>query len=158
MNDNFFARINQVVMGGFIAGFFNGILRIFLLKIDLFSWLGATVAMPADVASWLTRQSVWGAIWGMLFMLPIVKYRSNAYRGLLMGVAPLLYLCLWDWPTKDGLGYFGLAQGYALPLVHIVLVPVAWGMVAGAWLDFSGFHADSAHEHALDEGRAADLL
>ncbi|AMV70622.1 hypothetical protein DBW_0222 [Desulfuromonas sp. DDH964] len=79
---------------------------------------------------WLYPRLVWGGLWGLLLLLPLVRERT-LLRGLLISLAPSAIVLLVVFPGM-GKGHLGLGFGTLTPIL-VVLLNFIWGMVASAW-------------------------
>src|SRR5512144_2998242 len=70
---------------------------------------------PHLAADWLYPRTVWGGLWGFLFMLPLVR----GYwwlRGIILSLGPSAFQMLYVFPRETGEGYFGLGLGALTPV------------------------------------------
>ncbi len=100
-----------------------------------FGYFGLPTAMgvklaPEFTASWFYLRLVWGGLWGLLFLLPILR-RSIAIRGLLWGLVPSLVQLFVVLPSTSG-GVLGLDLGVMTP-VMVVFCNSIWGIVSSCW-------------------------
>jgi len=89
---------------------------------------------PPFTPTWLYPRLVWGGLWGLLFLVPLLRGRT-ILRGVLLSLAPSTYALLVVLPDA-GQGRFGLSLGVLTPGL-VVLVNILWGIVAAAWYRFS---------------------
>lgn len=106
------------------------------LAVWLFGAIGVTTALgvaisPALAPPWLYPRLVWGGIWGVLLLLPVLQ-RRFVLRGLLFSLGPSIVQLVIVLPVKAGKGMFGLELGTLTPL-FVLLFNALWGVVA-AWL------------------------
>ena len=87
---------------------------------------------PRLTAAWLYPRIVWGGIWGLLFLLPLVKSRF-VLRGLIMSLGPTLVQLFFIFPNVQHKGLLGLKLGALTPVV-VVLLNAGWGVTAALWL------------------------
>lgn len=97
---------------------------------------GLTAALDVKVApqltaAWLYPRLVWGGLWGLLLVLPILE-RAWFWRGLLFGLAPSAFLLFYFFPERTPAGMMGLNLGMLTPLV-VVVANAIWGVVAAGW-------------------------
>lgn len=88
-------------------------------------WIGVALN-PALTPAWLYPRIVWGGLWGLLFLLPLLPGRPLV-KGVIISVFPTLAQLLWVFPLKLGAGYFGLELGLLTPAVVVVLNAI-WGI------------------------------
>ena len=97
--------------------------------------LGVQIA-PALSAEWLYPRLVWGALWGLLFLLPLASQRWVA-QGLALSLFPTLFQLFVIFPHRAGLDVLGTKLGTLTPLV-VVAANALWGLAASAWLRITG--------------------
>jgi hypothetical protein len=85
---------------------------------------------PALTKTWLYPRIVWGGIWGVVLLLPLIK-RSYVLRGLVLSILPTVVTLFVVFPS-EGKGMMGAQLGALTPLFPLVLNGL-WGAVAGAW-------------------------
>ncbi|MGQ4649668.1 hypothetical protein [Lyngbya aestuarii] len=98
--------------------------------------LGAKIA-PTLTPPWLYQRLIWGALWGLLFFIPMKRTfntRKNIVRrGLLVSLGPTLAQLLFFFPST-GKGWLGIQLGVIVPLLVIIFNAI-WGIVAAAWIE-----------------------
>ena len=119
----------------FAAGCLGGLLN--SLAVWIFGELGITAALGVKIApklsaSWLYPRLVWGGIWGMLFLLPLMK-RQYIARGFLFSLGPTLVQLFVVFPMKANKGMMGLDLGMLTP-VFVIVFNAIWGLSAAFWL------------------------
>jgi len=120
---------------GFAAGAIGGVANVVALAI--FGKLGITAAMgihmpPPALPAFLYTQMVWGGLWGLLFVTPLMKdswWQRGIVIGLLASVAALFYFI-----PRGPAGMAGLNAGTLTPLL-VVIVNTVWGLVASWWYE-----------------------
>ena len=123
----------------FAAGCFGGLLN--SLAVWIFGELGITTALgvkisPPLTAAWLYPRLVWGGIWGVLFLLPLLQ-RRILYRGLLFSLGPTIVQLFVVFPMKAQKGIMGFDLGLLTPLFVFVFNAI-WGLAAAVWLRWAG--------------------
>jgi hypothetical protein len=93
--------------------------------------LGVRMA-PTFTPQWLYPRLVWGGMWGMLFLIPVLR-RSIVKRGFLFSLGPTVVQLFVVFPEKAGLGVMGLELGTLTP-AFVVLLNAIWGICAAFWL------------------------
>ena len=96
--------------------------------------LGVKLA-PTLTPAWLYPRLVWGGIWGVLFLLPILK-SSWFRRGVVLSLGPTLVQLLVIFPFKAKKGYLGLELGMLTPVL-VLFFNAVWGWSAAIWLKMS---------------------
>ena len=74
---------------------------------------------PEFAAPWVYKRMIWGGIWMLLLLLPIMKERI-VLRGMVFSLAPSAMMLFMVLPSM-GKGMFGLGFGTMMPLVVIGL-------------------------------------
>ncbi|MCZ6472586.1 MAG: hypothetical protein O7E56_12040 [SAR324 cluster bacterium] len=119
------------------AGALGGLLQTTIILIasllGFFKLLQLPLAFEFNLV-WYYQRFVWGAIWGLLFLIPVLRGLPHWKRGLIVGVFPALASLLIFLPFKDGHGYFGWKLGTMMPVV-VILFALIWGVIAGSLLD-----------------------
>lgn len=93
--------------------------------------LGVGIA-PRLTPGWLYPRVVWGGLWGLLFLLPLVKSRF-VLRGLILSLGPSLVQLLYIFPTIQHKGMLGMQLGSLTPVL-VLLFNAIWGVAAAFWL------------------------
>jgi len=127
----FLRLLSFVFAAGALGGLANGGV---LYAIHRAGWLAAIgVRMPvAGSWPWLYQRIVWGGIWGVLFLSPILK-KTVLLRGIVLSVAPTLVQLLVVFPFTTNGGWLGLGYGVLTP-VAVVAVNAVWGVAADLYL------------------------
>jgi len=119
----------------FAAGCFGGLMNSLALWAcgisGITAALGVKIAPPLS-APWLYPRLVWGGIWGLLFLLPLMQKRFLS-RGLIFSLGPTVVQLFLVFPVKAGKGVMGLDLGLLTPLLVIVFNAI-WGLAAAIWL------------------------
>jgi hypothetical protein len=130
------ARSTSLVFAaGCLGGLLNG------LAVWLFGELGITAALGVKIAptlspAFLYPRLVWGGIWGLLFLLPLMQTRIFS-RGLIFSLGPTLVQLFVVFPMKANKGVMGLDLGLLTPL-FVVVFNAIWGWTAAIWLKSVG--------------------
>jgi hypothetical protein len=101
----------------------------------LFGDLGITGAAgvsisPALSPNWLYPRIVWGGIWGLLFILPVLNTRLLA-KGAVLSLFPTAIQLFVVFPYKANKGLAGLELGLLAP-VFVLFFNWVWGVVTAA--------------------------
>ena len=119
----------------FAAGCFGGLMNSLALwacgVAGITAALGVKIAPPLS-APWLYPRLVWGGIWGLLFLLPLMQKRF-LFRGLIFSLGPTAVQLFIVFPMQAGKGVMGLDLGQLTPLLVLVLNAI-WGLSAAIWL------------------------
>lgn len=110
--------------------------------IGITGFLGVKIA-PALTPAWLYSRLVWGGLWGLLFLLPLVGLIRKPYlRGLLCSLVPSFVQLFLVFPIKDSKGLLGLELGTLTPVL-VLLFNAVWGLSAAFWLHLSSKESSS---------------
>jgi hypothetical protein len=90
---------------------------------------------PPLSAEWLVPRVVWGALWGLLFLLPLASQRWVA-QGIALSLFPTLVQLFVIFPNA-GAGALGTKLGTLTPIV-VLGANAVWGIAASAWLRVTG--------------------
>lgn len=124
-------RLSLVFASGCVGGLLSSVVLWLLGSKGMTGKLGVNIA-PDLTPEWLYPRLVWGGIWGVLFLLPVLK-RSFLVRGLIFSLAPTLVQLFVVFPMKLDKGIMGLQMGNFTPLV-VLIVNAVWGITAAFWL------------------------
>lgn len=127
-------RLNNAVAAGALGGLANGIALWLFGVLGITTGLGVMLA-PKLTAPWLYPRIVWGGIWGLIFLLPVLR-DSIFWRGFVLSFGPTLVMLFVVFPLKLHKGVLGLDVGTLTPLFVIVLNAI-WGIAAAWWLRLS---------------------
>ena len=130
---NFVANAYQAFAAGAIGGFLQTLAIWVTGKLGLFALFQLPLAFELNLV-WFYQRITWGGLWGLLFLIPLLREVPHWKRGLVFGIVPALASLLIFLPFKDGHGYFGLNLGVMMPVV-VVAFGLMWGIIAGALLD-----------------------
>lgn len=103
----------------FAAGCVGGV--IYCITMWLFTRYGITqsfgVSLYGSIApQWMYPRIVWGGLWGLLFLLPMLT-NSIFLRSLVISLIPTLVHLLIIYPFYLGKGFAGLQLGLLAPLL-----------------------------------------
>jgi hypothetical protein len=133
--NNLARKISLVFAAGVLGGLINS------LAVWIFGEFGITAAAgvkiaPKLTAAWLYPRLVWGGIWGVLFLLPMMQ-TSIWSRGFIYSLGPTLVQLFVVFPLKAQKGAMGLELGMLTPL-FVVVFNAIWGWTAAIWLRLTG--------------------
>jgi hypothetical protein len=129
--NNLAKKLSLVFAAGSLGGLFNSLAVWIFGVIGITSALGVKIA-PSLSASWLYPRLVWGGIWGLLFLFPLMQERY-LYRGLIFSLGPTVVQLFIVFPIKASKGIMGLDLGLLTPLLVFVFNAI-WGLAAAIWL------------------------
>lgn len=102
------------------------------LAIWLFGYLGITLSFGVSIApsispNWLYPRIVWGGIWGILFILPMLESKL-LLKGAILSLFPTAVQLFVVFPYKAHKGFAGLELGVLTPL-FVLFFNWVWGFV-----------------------------
>ena len=105
----------------------------------LFGYFGITssfgVSMaPSVTADWLYPRIVWGGIWGLLFILPMLQSKL-LLKGTVLSLFPTAVQLFVVFPFKAHKGMAGLDLGLYTPL-FVLFFNWVWGVVTALTIKF----------------------
>ena len=119
--------------GAFTGGALGGLvdsLNIWLMgRVGISDLLGVGMK-PEFTAPWLYQRMIWGGIWMLLLLLPVLQGRTAA-RGMLFSLLPSAMMLFLVLPSM-GKGMLGLGFGSMTPVV-VVGLNLIYGLVASFW-------------------------
>ena len=127
---NFLRNLSLMFSAGCLGGLVSSLVAWLFGARGINTYLHVNMA-PALSAQWLYPRIVWGGVWGLLFILPII--RSNLLAGLLYSLAPTAVQLFITLPIKQNAGIMGIQLGKMTPLLVLFLNAV-WGIAAAIWL------------------------
>jgi hypothetical protein len=128
---NLSKNISMVFAAGCLGGLVNSLAVWAFGDLGINAALGVRIA-PALTAQWLYPRIIWGGIWGLLFLLPLMRSRILS-RGIIFSLGPTLVQLFVVFPLKAGKGYMGLDLGTLTPLLVFIFNAI-WGIATAIWL------------------------
>jgi hypothetical protein len=125
--------ILRKLSGAFTGGVLGGLLdsfNIWAMGIVGISDLIGIGMKPEFTAPWVYQRMIWGGLWMLLLLLPVLKQRI-ALRGMLFSLLPSAMMLFVVLPSM-GKGMFGLGFGTLMPVV-VVGLNFLYGIVASYW-------------------------
>ncbi len=98
------------------------------------SLLGVSI-MPGLTPSWLYPRLVWGGLWGLLFILPMMPSRL-LLKGSILSLFPTVVQLFVVFPLKAHKGIAGLELGMFTPVV-VLFFNWVWGVVTAMTIKLS---------------------
>jgi hypothetical protein len=103
------------------------------LALWLFGYLGIMTMLgvsitPALTPGWLYPRMVWGGIWGLLFVLPMLRSRLLS-KGAVLSLFPSVVQLFVVFPLKAHKGVAGLELGLLTPVL-VLFFNWVWGVVS----------------------------
>lgn len=106
----------------------------------LFGYLGVAKAVgvsisPALTANWLYPRIVWGGIWGILFLLPLLNSKPFS-KGAVLSIFPTIFQLFFVFPYQAKKGMAGIELGVFTPVV-VLAANWVWGVVTSLTIRYS---------------------
>ncbi len=96
--------------------------------------LGVSIA-PTLSPAWLYPRIVWGGLWGLLFLLPMLDSKLFL-KGSILSIFPTLVQLFVVFPYKTDKGFAGLELGLMTPLL-VLLFNWVWGVITALSIKLS---------------------
>lgn len=129
------ARLSSCFTGGCVGAVVNSVAVWGAGELHVTTRLGVRLD-PQLTDEWLLPRVLWGGLWGLLLMLPMMRRRSIFLRGLVISLAPTLAQLFYFFPQSQR-GMMGLSLGQLTPL-FVLLANAIWGLVAAWWIKQAG--------------------
>ena len=110
------------------------------IAVWLFGHLGITSSLGVSIApsispNWLYPRIVWGGIWGLFFILPMLKSKL-LLKGAILSLFPTAVQLFVVFPFKAHKGIAGLDLGLFTPL-FVLFFNWVWGFVTALTIKFA---------------------
>lgn len=128
-------KISLVFAAGVLGALLNSLAVWAFGEFGISAALGVKIA-PKLSAAFLYPRLVWGGIWAVLFLLPLMQ-TSIWSRGFIYSLGPTLVQLFIVFPLKAQKGAMGLELGMLTPLL-VVFFNAIWGWTAAIWLRWTG--------------------
>jgi hypothetical protein len=133
--NNLAQKISLVFAAGVLGGLLNSLAVWGAGEFGITAAAGVKIA-PKLSAGWLYPRLIWGGIWGVLFLLPMLKTRIWS-RGFIFSLGPTLVQLFVVFPMKANKGMMGIDLGLLTPF-FVLLFNAIWGWTAAIWLRWMG--------------------
>jgi hypothetical protein len=90
---------------------------------------------PALTANWLYPRIVWGGLWGLLFILPLLQSKA-ILKGTILSLFPTAFQLFVVFPLMTNKGVAGLELGLYTPL-FVLFFNWVWGVVTALTIKFA---------------------
>jgi hypothetical protein len=132
-------RLLTALSLGYAAGAVGGLIN--SLAVWASGHYGITAAIGVKTApdlttAWLYPRLVWGGIWGLLLILPLLS-RRPILRGILVSIPPTLAQLFVVFPYHLQKGLMGMSLGKFTPLT-VIIFNIIWGVAASIWFSRVG--------------------
>lgn len=126
------SRVSLSFSAGAVAGAVSGLLLFLCGALGLMQSYGVKMA-PVLTPPWLYQRVVWGGLFGLLFVLPLLERSPWFVRGIVFSLIPTLVHYFIVFPLVLKQGVFGLQLGDFTPY-FVAFFNLVWGLVAAWWL------------------------
>lgn len=133
--NNLVRKISLVFAAGVLGGLLNSLAVWGAGELGITAAAGVKIA-PKLSAAWLYPRLVWGGIWGILFLVPMMQTRIWS-RGFIYSLGPTLVQLFIVFPMKAKKGMMGVDLGLLTP-VFVVIFNAIWGWTTAIWLRWTG--------------------
>jgi len=130
------ARLSICFAGGCVGGVANSLAILGAGAAQITTRLGVHLA-PTFTYEWLYRRVVWGGLWGVLLLLPVLRRSPVLVRGMVISLVPTLAQLFYFFPYQSQRGMLGLQLGQLTPL-FVLLFNAVWGICAAWWARRAG--------------------
>lgn len=122
-------KVSAAFAGGVVAALLMAVVVWYLARLGLFARIGVTWR-PGVSLNTLFFNGAWGGVWGLLFLLPVLKTQLLV-RGMVLALPPAVFVLCYRMPHA-GHGILGLNYGDWAPLV-ILASWLCWGIITAFW-------------------------
>lgn len=119
---------------GCLGAFANSITVWLVGDLGITASAGVSIS-PTLSANWLYPRLVWGGLWGLLFILPMMQSKP-LLKGTLLSLFPTLVQLLVVFPYKTRYGIAGLELGILTP-AFVLFFNWVWGVVTALTIRFA---------------------
>lgn len=95
---------------------------------------GVAIA-PSLSTDWLYPRIVWGGLWGLLFILPLLQSKA-ILKGTILSLFPTVFQLFVVFPLMTNKGVAGLELGMYTPL-FVLFFNWVWGIVTALTIKFA---------------------
>lgn len=158
---NTMIAVSVVCFGGAFGGFINALAEPVFEFFRIAGTNGFATHLhdpDADGAvAYASHRVVWGAIWGLMFLIPMHRKVANFWlRSLIFALIPTLFALLISIPAMTPhAGLFGIGLGIFTPLFVLISYWITWAVPAYLWVGLCGFGGNVDDD--LETADASDL-
>jgi hypothetical protein len=103
-------------------------------QLGLTSALGVSIA-PSLSPAWLYPRIVWGGIWGVIFILPMLHSRL-LLKGTILSLFPTAVMLFIVFPYQANKGIAGIELGLMTP-VFVIFFNWVWGITTAITIKYA---------------------
>ena len=119
---------------GCLGAFVNSIAVWLFGQLGITSSLGVSIS-PSLAPAWLYPRLVWGGIWGLLFVLPMLQSKLFV-KGAILSLFPTAIQLFVVFPLKAHKGIAGIELGLLTPL-FVIFFNWVWGFTTALVIKYA---------------------
>jgi len=119
---------------GCIGGLANSVTVWLFGQLGITSTFGVSIA-PSLTPAWLYPRLVWGGIWGILFILPLLQSKLLV-KGAILSLFPTAVQLFVVFPLKAHKGIAGIELGLFTP-IFVIIFNWVWGVTAALAIKYA---------------------
>ena len=119
---------------GCLGGFLNSLTVWFFGQFGITSLFDVSIA-PSLTPAWLYPRIVWGGIWGLLFILPMLQSKLLT-KGAVLSLFPTAIQLFVVFPLKVHKGMAGIELGLFTP-VFVIFFNWVWGFTTALVIKYA---------------------
>lgn len=119
---------------GCVGGLANSLALWLCGDLGITASLGVAIS-PSLSPDWLYPRLVWGGLWGLLFILPMLQSKP-LLKGSVLSLFPTIVQLFVVFPYQTGYGMAGLELGLLTP-VAVLFFNWVWGVVTALTIRFA---------------------
>lgn len=126
-------KVISCLIAGCLGGVAANVLNLIFGYINIPMFLGVDISSDTTIGH-IYLDLFFGGLWGLLFLIPIL-HDYLILKGIVLSVIPTLFQLLVILPLLQNVQPFAFEYGQLMPL-YILLLNLAWGIAAGAFLSY----------------------
>jgi len=130
-------KMNKLLIffaAGCIGGLANSVTVWLFGQLGITSTFGVSIA-PSLTPAWLYPRLVWGGIWGILFILPLLQSKLLV-KGAILSLFPTAVQLFVVFPLKAHKGIAGIELGLFTP-IFVIIFNWVWGVTAALAIKYA---------------------
>ncbi|MEC7838669.1 MAG: hypothetical protein VX777_01365 [Chlamydiota bacterium] len=127
-------KVGYCFAAGCLGGVAMNVVNLVFGIVNIPEFLGVDMAQDVNANS-LYSDLFWGGIWGLLFLIPLLK-DVPLVRGVLVSIVPSLAQLFIFLPLVKGVNFLEGEFRLMLP-VYVFLLNSVWGIVASSFLFYT---------------------
>jgi len=130
-------KMNRLLIffaAGCLGGLANSVTVWLFGQFSITSTFGVSIA-PSLTPGWLYPRLVWGGIWGLLFVLPVMQSKLLV-KGFILSLFPTAIQLFVVFPLKAHKGIAGIELGLFTP-IFVIIFNWVWGVTTALVIKYS---------------------